>query len=512
MNYIGLGSTILRVEASNACGTVFLQETITVTTGCPDLSNVTILPYTTVTKALFSNGTPKTPGDATTPFMFNSASGLDVGGTVNYFWYVNEVRQAPQGVQPQTTFNFATPTPNASSYSIRLGVVNECNNTDTVKSTITTVNVTRDAITDVSGNFRIDGKTCLDVVQTNWPAGNTCMPLAGRVNDFANLTHVYNFAGTGTYSNLTWSYDDPNAIVATGVPAGTGNSPGPNTYALTFTNDVRTKATGRTKSNPLTVTITAKYWSGVVEWQVTFDIDVADCSCGCIVKGNPPATRGYITFMCYNLGAAVAVQTMTPAQQQASAAANNYGSLYQWGRTTDGHQVRTSATVAGPLSGANLNANGQPAGVNVGRFVLNSINPHDWRTPQLNTLWNTGTEANPIKSVNDPCPAGWRVPTNAEWAALANTSLNTRSAWQSANTPGYFIRPNDPGSSTWTLFLPAGGFRSTGGGLTSVGSLGTYWSSAPNGADAWYLRCANGSITAPGGFRAHGFSVRCVAE
>jgi hypothetical protein len=36
------------------------------------------------------------------------------------------------------------------------------------------------------------------------------------------------------------------------------------------------------------------------------------------------------------------------------------------------------------------------------------------------TLWNSGTEINPIKTPTDPCPTGYRVPTTTELIAEYN--------------------------------------------------------------------------------------------
>ena len=44
---------------------------------------------------------------------------------------------------------------------------------------------------------------------------------------------------------------------------------------------------------------------------------------------------------------------------------------------------------------------------------------------QDDKLWNSGTESEPIKTENDPCPDGWRVPTSVELETLK--SLNKES-------------------------------------------------------------------------------------
>ena len=52
----------------------------------------------------------------------------------------------------------------------------------------------------------------------------------------------------------------------------------------------------------------------------------------------------------------------------------------------------------------------------------------DWFDKPDETLWNKGTEDNPIKSLYDPCPDGWRVPTLKELCSgITNfNNINTK--------------------------------------------------------------------------------------
>jgi len=243
---------------------------------------------------------------------------------------------------------------------------------------------------------------------------------------------------------------------------------------------------------------------------------------GCSVCSSITPT-GWLTFLGYNLGAN---SDMTMEAQMAysptgATDATVYGDLYQWGRTTDGHQQRfpTPAMVAGPLSGStNLNNNtGQPAGTNIGKFITSGTS--DWRTPQDDLLWYNGG-----KTVNDPCPAGYRIPTQTEWGSIYDSAYSNPSTatlfntwtWKSAGggTAGYVLTP--VGSSTATLFLPAAGYRDhSSGALTNVGTIGDYWSSSNSSisTNAFHLGIGSGGVNpALGGLRAHGQSIRCIAE
>ena len=82
--------------------------------------------------------------------------------------------------------------------------------------------------------------------------------------------------------------------------------------------------------------------------------------------------------------------------------AAGYGDLYQWGREEDGHQKRTSATTS------TLSSTDKPT---TGNFITVVSGFEDWRNPQNANLWQG------VTGINNPCPDGFRLPTNAEWSS-----------------------------------------------------------------------------------------------
>jgi len=213
--------------------------------------------------------------------------------------------------------------------------------------------------------------------------------------------------------------------------------------------------------------------------------------CGANVNGT------FKQFMCYNSGV---TGTQAPFSYQSGA---NNGALYQWGRDTDGHEVRTSATQAGPLTAPVVN-----------KFITNTtVTPYDWITPQSNTLWGDGTTvADPAKGTTDPCPAGFKVPSQNQWGAIfrgGTTSGAPGTATQNLWTwtgNGYMV-----GTS---LYLPASGYRNfSDGALVAVSSNGIYWSSATTVTTSYYLSFSS-VVVIPGSlnYRAFGMSVRCISE
>jgi uncharacterized protein (TIGR02145 family) len=116
------------------------------------------------------------------------------------------------------------------------------------------------------------------------------------------------------------------------------------------------------------------------------------------------------------------------------------------------------------------------------------------------------------KTVNDPCPTGYRVPTGKEWSdVLANNeNVYIGSSWSSG--AANYETGLKLGES---LFLPAAGYRNyeLGGTLRSRGDSGLYWSSSEFGSyEAWHLYFYKGRTNTLNYDRRGGFSVRCIAE
>jgi hypothetical protein len=154
---------------------------------------------------------------------------------------------------------------------------------------------------------------------------------------------------------------------------------------------------------------------------------------------------------------------------------NSFGDLYQWGRGTDGHQIKTSATTA------TLSSTDQPAN---GNFIFSNIGAGDWRSTKNDNLWQVAS------GVNNPCPTGYRIPTEPEWTAeLSSMSVNA------------FDSP---------LKLPLAGWRIySDGSLQEVGSTGHYWSSTITGSNSRSLLFIN-SASMINASRGNGYSVRCI--
>ncbi|MCH8553679.1 MAG: hypothetical protein LAT76_00865 [Schleiferiaceae bacterium] len=159
---------------------------------------------------------------------------------------------------------------------------------------------------------------------------------------------------------------------------------------------------------------------------------------------------------------------------------NSAGSWFQWGRFADGHQCRTTSLTT-ITSMFDRPQNGQ--------FIVNSPT-EDWRNPQNDQLWDG------ITAPNNPCPTGYRIPTEAELTAEINT-------WSSISFNG---------ANNSVLKIPNSLSRSRFGSISLFTSV---WTSTTNGTRAVRLDLISSFSTPPGmrdAPRDWGFSARCIKD
>jgi uncharacterized protein (TIGR02145 family) len=181
--------------------------------------------------------------------------------------------------------------------------------------------------------------------------------------------------------------------------------------------------------------------------------------------------------------------------------ANAYGDLFQWGRGDDGHQQRDSEIT---LESSNSDDPGHS------NFILVDSKSYNWRDPQNDNLWQG------ISGTNNPCPLGFRIPTEAEWDF-------ERASWNGQHAGGAFMSP---------LKLTLIGYRSINQDShypQSLSEEGVYWSStvsderaialgfdetatfSPNDSNSYVTCVAGNAIIAPA-YRVASYAVRCIKD
>ncbi len=155
-----------------------------------------------------------------------------------------------------------------------------------------------------------------------------------------------------------------------------------------------------------------------------------------------------------------------------------FGDLYQWGRFADGHQLRTSPTTS------ELSTTDVPGHAS---FITPSESPVDWRIPQNDTLWQGAL------GTNNPCPAGFRLPTATELQTEVNSF--------DYDTP--FFSP---------LKLVYAGYRTSDNQFFQYSHVGRYWSSTIAGSNVLVSLLAKYESGITVNYRAAGQSIRCIQD
>jgi hypothetical protein len=168
-----------------------------------------------------------------------------------------------------------------------------------------------------------------------------------------------------------------------------------------------------------------------------------------------------------------------------------YGDYYQWGRPADGHQTQY---LTNNNSSGVTNTKSTTAVPPNNLWIFPTDGSNDWLSTPNNSLW---VGSNPA---SNPCPAGFRIPTEAEWEA-------ERQTWSSNNAAGAFASP-------LKLTLPGmlTSFGSSGAYFTAKNSFGQYQTQTAltnggvryfgiNGSNAWFDQNY---------YKSHGMPCRCI--
>ena len=128
------------------------------------------------------------------------------------------------------------------------------------------------------------------------------------------------------------------------------------------------------------------------------------------------------------------------------------------------------------------------------------------------TTWNTSYSTSvKWESNNDPCPAGWRIPTYEEIQSLCDIE-KVSSEWVNQN--GVNGRKFIDKTTGAYIFIPAIGYRSSSDGILGYTDLGVYWGNTEyggNGARSLYFSINEAKAGNHYG-KASGLTIRPVAQ
>jgi uncharacterized protein (TIGR02145 family) len=305
----------------------------------------------------------------------------------------------------------------------------------------------------------------------------------------AGTNPVISLSVAGTTVSLSWSADNADKYILYAAPY-------PNASVI-YDFDMGTKTSASFDlpyGSAYYVAIRASNSAGLSDWSNIeyFELSTPSASsCGAYV-----APGVWKQFDCYNL-AAIGKTTnddpFTPSWRL-------FGGYWQWGRkgpsSSQRHTTNTPHFAHGPI------------GPGLSYIEANSGSISNWDNDSApDDSWSDS-----YKTVNDPCPAGYRIPTITQWqGVIDNNTQSTVGTWDedSFNYSSARFFGSD-------LMLPAAGKRSylLSGELDHRGYSGSYWSSSWYGSGfASFLQFSSTyAETKSNLYRPLGFSVRCVAE
>ncbi|MBB6131652.1 FISUMP domain-containing protein [Mucilaginibacter lappiensis] len=205
-------------------------------------------------------------------------------------------------------------------------------------------------------------------------------------------------------------------------------------------------------------------------------------------QGQQAAAIGGQVWMRYNLGVDQSANPNPDVNPTVNALNGNY---YRWGLQTPLANFTTTTAINTTTPPPNLNNNA-------------------WNSSRTSTNNN---DNNPTKNTtNDPCPAGYRMPTETEYRTLiANTKQNNLGpSAPSITTAKQFVSRRQ---INVLLTFPNGGwFNSSPGIRSGLWAGGFYWTSTPGGAasDLLFANSIGSIIVARTSYDVN--TIRCIAE
>ncbi|MCT3772504.1 hypothetical protein [Elizabethkingia anophelis] len=297
---------------------------------------------------------------------------------------------------------------------------------------------------------------------------------------------------TAVTANIDSHYPSYNVPLSTGTPAQTGTA---GTAAVTFPtlgtqivvanplmlngNTTTGKFTLSTITiGPLTQTVSSAALTGLkitpgIMYNLKFTLSPADVYLD-NYNGQKAARINGKVWMLYNLGDNRTDPNTGPFDQS---------NFYQFGRNT---VVATGSTQTAEISGWNT-------------------------TIAADNAWNSGTEAAPVKTGNDPCPQNYRIPTRTELQSLLDGTTKTEIGTfndSPTNFSAAKVYTSNRNSSVKLTFPAIGARNAAAGRVNNRGISPHVWTSTASDASNAYANGRNAIVIHP---KNTGNPIRCIA-
>jgi len=325
---------------------------------------------------------------------------------------------------------------------------------------------------------------------------------------------------------------------------------------MTFTTLTLTAPTATTGS-AISVTTTSATLNGTVNANdlsttVTFEYGLTTTYGTEVTAAESPVTGTTATAVSYNLSSLTASTTYHYRVKAVSTGGTTYGDDMEFTTATalptvsdyDGNEyniitigtqewiqenLKTTHYNNGEII-ANITDNTEWSGLTTGAYCWYDNDEGTYKDT-YGALYNWYTTVD----VRNVCPAGWHVPSDAEWSTMENyliangynydgtttenkiaKSLAATTNWAVSSNTGAVGNTDYPEKRNATGFtaLP-GGSRGSNGAFGGVGGSGVLWSATENDAsDAWIrvLYYSFSNVSREYGSKKCGFSVRCVRD
>ncbi len=129
--------------------------------------------------------------------------------------------------------------------------------------------------------------------------------------------------------------------------------------------------------------------------------------------------------------------------------------------------------------------------------------------------WDEMMQYSTTQGIQGICPAGWHLPTDAEYTALS-TYLGSDAGGKMKETgTTHWNSPNTGATNSSGFTTLPGGYRDTDGTFDAIGNNGPFWSSTQiSTPSAWYIDLSynNADVFRNNNAKGYGFSVRCVKD